>query len=145
MSISHKHKFVRQVRYSQARPIFLPCSNSVNHPTAVEEGGWNCFHTCSKTMQVIDDEGPWQVVQLIPELAFVPNEDVFYWHTLLWNTFMGWMMILSLSFKPFIESIPRTFLHHNIKLALSLSMSKHCFALKQEGASSLSFVGTKEH
>lgn len=57
---------------------------------------------------------------------------------------MGCMMILSISLKPFIESIPRTFLHHNMN-SLSLSMSKHCFALKQEGVCNLSFVGVKEH
>lgn len=108
--------FRRQVCHSQARPLFFPCSNSVNHPIAVEEGGWNCFHIFSETMQVIDDEGPWQAVQLIPGLAFIPNEDVVYWCTLLWNNFMGCMMILSISFKPFIKSIPRTLLHHNINL-----------------------------
>lgn len=131
--------FLRQVCYSQARPIFLPCTNSVNHPIAVEEGGWKCFLTFSETMQVIDDEGPWQVVQLIPGLAFTPNADVLYWRTLLWNTLVGCMMvmlILSISFKPFIKGIPSTLFHHNINLwlALSLSLSKHCLALKQEGA-----------
>lgn len=138
----------RQVCISQARPIFFPCSNSVNHPIAVKEGGWNCFHTFSKTMQVNDDEGPWQVVQLIPGLAFIPNEDVVYWCTLLWNTFtytVWWSYPYPSSLL--LKVFPGLFFTTTLtcELALSLSLSKHCFALKQEGACNLNFVGRKEH
>ena len=82
-------------------------------------GGWNCFHPFPETMQVIYDEGPWQVDLLIPRLAFIPNEDVAYWRTFLWNTWTGCTLatlILSKSYKPFIKNIPRAHLPHSVNL-----------------------------
>lgn len=109
-----------KVCYSQARAICFPVQHSsVNHPIAERR-----VELFPKKIQVIYDEGPWQVVLLIPGLAFIPNEDVVYWRTLLWNTSMGCMLatlILSTSYKPFIKNIPRAHLPHNVNLCAGSS------------------------